>query len=127
MNQIIKTFVCASAVTEFALVAIDSAGKIAVATDPTANTIVGVAQRAGDAGDVVDVVIASSLAAQSLSPRAPSSLSPQQAQCKLLQARITLSASASPTSIRPASRSMSSSRSCSLPAASRKPNRILRQ
>ena len=58
MNQIIKTFVCASAVTEFALVAIDSAGKIAVATDPTANTIVGVAQRAGDAGDVVDVVIA---------------------------------------------------------------------
>lgn len=57
MNQIIKTFVCASAVTEFALVAIDSAGKIAVATDPTANTIVGVAQRAGDAGDVVDVVI----------------------------------------------------------------------
>ena len=58
MNQIIQTFVCASAVTEFALVAIDSAGKIAVATDPTANTIVGVAQRAGDAGDVVDVVIA---------------------------------------------------------------------
>ena len=58
MNQIIKTFVCASAVTEFALVAIDSAGKIAVATDRTANTIVGVAQRAGDAGDVVDVVIA---------------------------------------------------------------------
>ena len=58
MNQIIKTFVCASAVTEFALVAIDSAGKIAVATDPTANTIVGVAQRAGSTGDVVDVVIA---------------------------------------------------------------------
>ena len=58
MNQIIQTFVCASAVTEFALVAIDSDGKIAVATDPTANTIVGVAQRAGDAGDVVDVVIA---------------------------------------------------------------------
>ena len=43
MNQIIKTFVCASAVTEFALVAIDSAGKIAVASAPTANTIVGVA------------------------------------------------------------------------------------
>jgi hypothetical protein len=57
MNQIIKTFVCASAVTEFALVAIDSAGKIAVATDPTANTIVGVAQRAGSTGDVVDVVV----------------------------------------------------------------------
>lgn len=57
MNQIIKTFECASAVTEFALVAIDSDGKIAVATDPTANTIIGVAQRAGDAGDVVEVVI----------------------------------------------------------------------
>lgn len=57
MNQIIKTFVCASAVTEFALVAIDSAGKIAVASAPTANTIVGVAQRAGSTGDVVDVVV----------------------------------------------------------------------
>ena len=57
MNQLIKSFVCASAVTEFALVAIDSAGKIAVASDPTANTIIGVAQRAGSAGDVVDVVV----------------------------------------------------------------------
>jgi len=57
MNQIIKSFICASAVTEFALVAIDSAGKVAVATSPTANTIIGVAQRAADAGDAVDVVI----------------------------------------------------------------------
>ena len=57
MTQLIKSFVCASAVTEFALVAIDSAGKIAVASDPTANTIIGVAQRAGSAGDVVDVVV----------------------------------------------------------------------
>ena len=57
MNQIIKSFICASAVTEFALVAIDSAGKVAIATDPTANTIIGVAQRAADAGDPVDVVI----------------------------------------------------------------------
>ena len=57
MNQIITSFICASAVTEFALVAIDSAGKVAVATSPTANTIIGVAQRAADAGDAVDVVI----------------------------------------------------------------------
>jgi hypothetical protein len=57
MYQIIKTFVCASAVTEFALVAIDSAGKIAVASAPTANTIIGVAQRAGNTGDVVDVIV----------------------------------------------------------------------
>ena len=57
MNQIIKSFICASAVTEFALVAIDSAGKVAVATSPTANTIIGVAQRAASAGDAVDVVI----------------------------------------------------------------------
>jgi len=57
MNQIIRSFICASAVTEFALVAIDSAGKVAIATDPTANTIIGVAQRAADAGDPVDVVI----------------------------------------------------------------------
>lgn len=57
MNQIITSFICASAVTEFALVAIDSAGKVAVATSPTANTIIGVAQRAAEAGDAVDVVI----------------------------------------------------------------------
>ena len=57
MNQIITSFICASAVTEFALVAIDSAGKVAIATTPTANTIIGVAQRAADAGDAVDVVI----------------------------------------------------------------------
>lgn len=57
MNQIIKSFICASAVTEFALLAIDSNGKVAVASSPTANTIIGVAQRAADAGEAVDVVI----------------------------------------------------------------------
>lgn len=56
-NQIIKSFICASAVTEFALVAIDSAGKVAIANDPTANTIIGVAQRGAEAGEPVDVVI----------------------------------------------------------------------
>ena len=60
MNQIVKSFICASAVTEFALVAIDSAGKVAVASTPTANTIIGVAQRAAEAGDPVDVVISGS-------------------------------------------------------------------
>lgn len=56
-QNIVKSFICASAVTEFALVAFTSAGKIAVATDATSPDVIGVAQRAGSAGDAVDVVV----------------------------------------------------------------------
>ena len=57
LQNIVKSFVCASAVTEFALVAIDAAGKIAVATDATSPAVVGVAQRAASAGDAVEVCV----------------------------------------------------------------------
>jgi hypothetical protein len=57
LQNIVKSFVCASAVTEFALVAINSAGKVAIATDATSPAVVGVAQRAADAGDSVEVLI----------------------------------------------------------------------
>lgn len=57
LQNIIKSFVCASAVTEFAIVAIDANGKIAVATDATSPAVVGVAQRAASAGQTVEVCV----------------------------------------------------------------------
>ena len=57
LQNIVKSFVCASAVTEFAIVAIDANGKIAVATDATSPAVVGVAQRAASAGDSVEVCV----------------------------------------------------------------------
>ena len=57
LQNIVKSFICASAVTEFALVAIDANGKIAVATDATSPAVVGVAQRAASAGDSVEVCV----------------------------------------------------------------------
>ncbi|MDB4526291.1 hypothetical protein N9180_01745 [Akkermansiaceae bacterium] len=55
--NICKSFVAASTITEFAVVALDSNGKVAVATDATSDLIVGVAQRGASAGDVVDVIV----------------------------------------------------------------------
>ena len=57
LQNIVKSFVCASAVTEFAIVAIDANGKIAVATSATSPAVVGVAQRAASAGDSVEVCV----------------------------------------------------------------------
>jgi hypothetical protein len=57
LQNIVKSFICASAVTEFALVAIDANGKIAVATDATSPAVVGVAQRAASTGDSVEVCV----------------------------------------------------------------------
>ena len=57
LQNIVKSFICASAVTEFAIVAIDANGKIAVASSATSPAVVGVAQRAADAGDSVEVLI----------------------------------------------------------------------
>lgn len=57
LQNIVKSFVCASAVTEFAIVAIDANGKIVVATDATSPAVVGVAQRAASAGDSVEVCV----------------------------------------------------------------------
>jgi len=57
LQCIVKSFVCASAVTEFAIVAINANGKVAIAADATSPAVVGVAQRAAAAGDSVEVVI----------------------------------------------------------------------
>ena len=57
LQNIVKSFICASAVTEFAIVAIDANGKIAVAADATSPAVVGVAQRAASAGDSVEVCV----------------------------------------------------------------------
>ena len=51
------SFIAASTITEFALVAVDSAGKVEVVTDPTSEAAVGIAQRAVAAGEAVDVII----------------------------------------------------------------------
>ena len=57
LQNIVKSFICASAVTEFAIVAIDANGKIVVAADATSPAVVGVAQRAASAGDSVEVCV----------------------------------------------------------------------
>lgn len=56
-NSIILSYVAASAITEYAVVSMDSAGKIAVTSAATDNKVIGVAQRACDAGDSVEVVV----------------------------------------------------------------------
>ncbi len=55
-TQIIKSFIAASTITEFALVSLDVNGKVAVTSAGSDVTCVGVAQRACVAGDAVDVV-----------------------------------------------------------------------
>ena len=55
--QIVKSFIAAAAITEFAAVKIDGAGKVLVATSPTSADTVGVAQRAVATGEAVDVVV----------------------------------------------------------------------
>jgi len=57
LQNIVKSFICASAVTEFAIVAIDANGKIVVAADATSPAVVGVAQRAASTGDSVEVCV----------------------------------------------------------------------
>lgn len=51
------TFVAAEAITEFALVSVDTAGKVVITDAATDARCIGVAQRACDSGDVVEVVI----------------------------------------------------------------------
>jgi len=53
----IISLVAAEAVTEFALVSVDANGKATITDAATENNCVGVAQRACDAGDVVEVVV----------------------------------------------------------------------
>ena len=51
------SFVAASAITEFRLVSVTAAGKIALPTAATAEACVGIAQRAASAGEAVDVIV----------------------------------------------------------------------
>tara|TARA_R100001463_G_scaffold53601_1_gene104631 strand:+ start:72 stop:458 length:387 start_codon:yes stop_codon:yes gene_type:complete len=57
-NQTIQTFVAGGAITEFALVSLDTAGKVQITQVGTDKTCVGIAQRAAAAGEAVDVVTA---------------------------------------------------------------------
>ena len=56
-QNIVQTFVAAEAITEFALVSIDANGKITITDAGTEIGCVGVAQRACNAGDTVEVVV----------------------------------------------------------------------
>ena len=56
-QNIVESFVAAEAITEFALVSIDGNGKVGITDAGTDIGCVGVAQRACDAGDTVDVVV----------------------------------------------------------------------
>ncbi len=53
----IISFIAAEAITEFALVSTDTAGKIVITDAATDTRCIGVAQRACSAGDSVEVVI----------------------------------------------------------------------
>tara|TARA_Y100001973_G_scaffold10555_1_gene14320 strand:+ start:10016 stop:10399 length:384 start_codon:yes stop_codon:yes gene_type:complete len=57
MNQVVQSFVAGGAITEFALVSLDAAGKVQITTVGTDKACVGIAQRAASAGETVDVVI----------------------------------------------------------------------
>ena len=51
------SFVAAEAITEFAAVSVDSAGKIVITDASTDEACIGIAQRACSAGDAVDVAV----------------------------------------------------------------------
>ena len=53
----IKSFIAGGAITEYALVSLDTNGKVQVTAIGTDKTCVGIAQRAAAAGEPVEVVI----------------------------------------------------------------------
>lgn len=57
LNQIVTSFIASEAITEFAIVSLDAAGKVVITDLATDAAAVGVAQRACNAGDSVDVVV----------------------------------------------------------------------
>ena len=57
MYNIIKSFVAAEAITEFALVSADTAGKIKITDVATDARCIGIAQRACASGDSVEVLV----------------------------------------------------------------------
>jgi len=57
MSNIINSFVAAEAITEFALVSADTAGKIKITDVATDARCIGIAQRACASGDSVEVLV----------------------------------------------------------------------
>ena len=57
MSNIIVSFVAAEAITEFALVSVNTAGKIVITDAATDARCVGIAQRACASGDAVEVLV----------------------------------------------------------------------
>ena len=57
MSNIIVSFVAAEAITEFALVSVNTAGKIVITDAATDARCVGIAQRACAIGDAVEVLV----------------------------------------------------------------------
>lgn len=57
MYNIINSFVAAEAITEFALVSVDTAGKIVITDAANDPRCIGIAQRACSLGDTVEVVV----------------------------------------------------------------------
>tara|TARA_Y100001973_G_scaffold37947_1_gene57130 strand:- start:1566 stop:1955 length:390 start_codon:yes stop_codon:yes gene_type:complete len=56
LNNTIQTFIAGGAITEFALVSLDAAGKVQITQIGTDKACVGIAQRAAATGDAVEVV-----------------------------------------------------------------------
>lgn len=56
-QNIVKSYIAGGAITEFALVKLETDGDVVVATSPTTADVIGVAQRAASTGDIVDVVV----------------------------------------------------------------------
>ena len=56
-NNIIVSFVAAEAITEYALVSTNTAGKVTITDAANEDNCIGIAQRACDAGDAVEVLI----------------------------------------------------------------------
>jgi hypothetical protein len=56
-QNLVKSYVAAGAITEFAFVTVDTAGKVVEATSASDARVVGVAQRAASTGDIVEVVV----------------------------------------------------------------------
>jgi hypothetical protein len=57
MNDKILSFVAAETITEFALVSVNTAGKVVITDAATDARCIGIAQRACDSGDSVEVLV----------------------------------------------------------------------
>ena len=56
-QNIVKSYIAGDAITEFALVKLETDGDVVVAENTDGVNVIGVAQRAAASGDIVDVVV----------------------------------------------------------------------